>query len=161
MAVPIYQLTTPGGDTQTVANFEYRIPILGPVSMAPFMDVGMNRILYKNQLRMNPDRITQLNSLFPQAAFNGKIDIVPGTQNVRMSAGLEIQVLLPVVNAPFRVYYAFNPLRVYENIQTPLAVDRSYFPNLATYLNYIQNYGINYPFHEKRGTFRFTIGRTF
>ena len=161
MNVPIYQLITPGGDTQAVGNFEYRIPILGPVTMAPFFDIGINRILYSNELRMNADRISQLNSLFPQAAFNGKIDIVPGTQNVRMSTGLEIQVLLPVVNAPFRVYYALNPARVYENIQTPLAADRSYFPNTATYLNYIQNYGVNYPFHERRGTFRFTIGRTF
>ena len=161
MQVPVYQIITPGGDTQAVANFEYRIPILGPVTMAPFLDVGMNKVLFKNDLRMNADRITQLNQMFPQAAFNGKIDLVPGTQNVRMSTGLEIQVLLPVVNAPFRVYYALNPLRVYENIQTPLAADRSYFPNTATYLNYINTYGVNYPFHEKRGTFRFTIGRTF
>ncbi len=31
---------------------------------------------------------------------------------VRMSTGLELQVILPVVNAPFRLYYAYNPLRV-------------------------------------------------
>ena len=30
MTVPTYQLITPGGDTQSVGNFEYRIPIVGP-----------------------------------------------------------------------------------------------------------------------------------
>ena len=29
MTIPIYQLITPGGDTQVVFNFEYRIPIIG------------------------------------------------------------------------------------------------------------------------------------
>ena len=30
MTIPSYQLTFPGGDTSIVANFEYRIPIVGP-----------------------------------------------------------------------------------------------------------------------------------
>ena len=29
-AIPVYQLIFPGGDTQCVTNFEYRIPIFGP-----------------------------------------------------------------------------------------------------------------------------------
>jgi len=167
--IPIYQLITPGGDTQVVANFEYRIPIFGPVTMAPFFDLGDNRILFKNQLRLNQSRIDELNGLFPQANFNNKVQIASGTQNIRMSTGLEIQVLLPIVQAPFRVYYALNPSRVHENLQTPIAADRSYFPNNASYLNALSNnsflfpnsYGKTYPFYEKRGTFRFTIGRTF
>src|SRR5205823_7998870 len=36
MAVPSYQVITPGGDTQALVNFEYRIPIVGPVILAPF-----------------------------------------------------------------------------------------------------------------------------
>ncbi len=129
--------------------------------MAIFTDVGMNKILYRNQLRMNAQRIADLNSLFPQAAFNGQVLIAPHTQDLRMSSGIEFQVLLPIVQAPFRVYYAVNPLRVYDNIQTPVVADRSYFPNAASYGSAISQYGVNYPFHEKRGTFRFTIGRTF
>ena len=78
-----------------------------------------------------------------------------------MSTGLEIQVLLPIVQAPFRVYYALNPSRVHEYLQTPIVADRSYFPNNASFLNAISSYGVAYPFFEKRGTFRFTIGRTF
>ena len=159
--IPIYQIITPGGDTQVVGNFEYRIPIFGPVTMAPFFDIGVNRILYKNQLRLNQSRIDDLNSLFPQAAFNNKVQIAPGTQNVRMSTGLEVQVLLPIVQAPFRVYYALNPSRVNEFLQTPIVADRSYFANNTSFLNSISNYGRAYPFFEKRGTFRFTIGRTF
>ncbi|MGB7921925.1 MAG: outer membrane protein assembly factor BamA [Pyrinomonadaceae bacterium] len=32
--------TTIGGDTQLLGNFEYRIPIFGPVSLAAFADIG-------------------------------------------------------------------------------------------------------------------------
>jgi outer membrane protein insertion porin family len=159
--IPIYQVVTPGGDTQVVSNFEYRIPILGPVTLAPFMDVGLNKITRTDQLTMNPDRVAQLNALFPQAGFNGRVKIAPGTEHMRMSTGLEIQVMLPVVNAPFRVYYAFNPMLVREYIQTPIVADRSFFPNAATFSNALASFGQAYPFFEKRGTFRFTIGRTF
>ncbi|HEX8776329.1 MAG TPA: outer membrane protein assembly factor BamA [Pyrinomonadaceae bacterium] len=34
------QFTSIGGDTQLLANFEYRIPIFGPVSAAAFADIG-------------------------------------------------------------------------------------------------------------------------
>ena len=33
-----------------------------------------------------------------------------------MSTGLELQVIMPVVNAPFRIYYAYNPLRIDETV---------------------------------------------
>ena len=36
MQIPTYQLITPGGDIQAVTNFEYRIPIVGPVTLAFF-----------------------------------------------------------------------------------------------------------------------------
>ena len=51
----------------------------------------------------------------------------------RMSSGAEFQVILPIVNAPFRLYYAYNPLRLFKNLPQQLAVDdptfRSMFPN--------------------------------
>jgi outer membrane protein insertion porin family len=75
--------------------------------------------------------------------------------------GIELQVLLPVVNAPFRIYWAYNPLLVQEWLQPPIVADRSYFPNNATFLNSVQSFGQAYPFFERRRTFRFTIGRTF
>ncbi len=159
--VPIYQLITPGGDTQVVTNLEYRIPILGPVTLAPFFDMGLNKIVFTNQLKMNPGRVSDLNALFPQAGFDGNVKIAPGTQKIRMSTGLELQVMLPVVNAPFRIYYAYNPSIVRQFLQPPIVADRSLFPNNATFLNSVASFGRAYPFFEKHGTFRFTIGRTF
>jgi outer membrane protein insertion porin family len=159
--IPYYQLVFPGGDLQVVGNFEYRISILGPVTLAPFLDFGINKVVLPGQLKMNPDRVDELNGLYPQAGFSGKAVIAPGTQTPRMSTGIELQVLLPVVNAPFRIYWAYNPLIFRDYLQPPIVVDRSAFPNNATFLNAITTYGLATPFFEKRSTFRFTIGRTF
>ena len=161
MNLPIYQLVFPGGDTHAVFNFEYRIPIFGPVVLAPFIDAGVNRILRPGQLNMDPSRIGYLNTEYPGAGFAGKAVLAPGTQMPRMSTGLELQVLLPVVNAPFRVYWAYNPLVVREYLQPPIVSDRSFFPNEATFVNAISSFGTAYPFFEQRSMFRFTIGRTF
>jgi outer membrane protein insertion porin family len=161
MSIPRYQLITPGGDTQVVTNFEYRIPIVGPVILAPFVDAGLNRILRPSQLNMDPSRVTDLNNQFPQAGFDGKVLIAPGTQRIRVSTGLELQVMLPVVNAPFRLYWAYNPSVVRENLQPPIVADRSSFPNQNTFINSVAQYGQAYPYLEKRSLFKFTIGRTF
>jgi len=162
MTVPGYQLITPGGDTQLLMNFEYRIPIVGPVTLAPFFDAGVDKILRANQLTMVPSQINNLNQQFPQAGFQQQIIIAPGTQKPRASTGLELQVMLPVVNAPFRLYFAYNPSVVREYLQPPVVADRSQFPNQATFNQYLltNNSGL-YPFFEKRTLFRFTIGRTF
>ena len=159
--IPSYQLITPGGDTQFIANFEYRIKILGPVTLAPFFDAGVDRILRANQLTMTPERVNDLNTQHPQAGFTGQVSIAAGTQKPRASTGLELQVMLPVVNAPFRLYFAYNPTVVREFLQPPIVADRSSFPNAATFIRAVQSYGQAYPFFEKRTMFRFTIGRTF
>jgi outer membrane protein insertion porin family len=159
--IPYYQLVFPGGDLTMVTNFEYRITIFGPVTLAPFIDFGIDKIVLPGQLRMNPSRVAQLNNEFPQAGFGERAQIAPGTQSPRMSTGLELQVLLPVVNAPFRVYWAYNPLLVREYLQPPIVADRSYFPNNASFLNAVASYGTATPFFEQHSTFRFTIGRTF
>ncbi|MGA7239687.1 MAG: outer membrane protein assembly factor BamA [Bryobacteraceae bacterium] len=161
MQIPTYQLITPGGDFQAVTNFEYRIPIVGPVTLAIFADAGLNRILRPDQLTMDPVRVQDLNLQFPQAGFSGKVQIAPGTEKPRASTGLELQVLLPVVNAPFRVYFAYNPLRVAENLQPPIVADRASFPNAATFYSAVTSIGQAYPFDERRTLFRFTVGRTF
>jgi outer membrane protein insertion porin family len=161
MAVPTYQLITPGGDWRSYGNFEYRIPIVGPVTLAPFVDAGVDRILQPGQLTMDPQRVTDLAEAFPQAGFTGKVQIAPGTQKFRMSTGLELQVLLPVVNAPFRVYFAYNPSVVREYLTPPIVADRTLFPNQATYQQYLLLNAQQYPYFERRTLFRFTIGRTF
>ncbi|MGA3028717.1 MAG: outer membrane protein assembly factor BamA [Bryobacteraceae bacterium] len=159
--IPVYRLVLPGGDTVGIGNFEYRIKIFGPVALAPFFDAGLNKLAFASQLKLNPGRLDQLNAEFPQAGYGPKAYIAPGTQILRTSTGLELQVLMPVVNAPFRVYFAYNPTRVNTNLQPPLAVDRSMFANDATYNGAIALYGTAVPYSERSTTFRFTIGRTF
>jgi outer membrane protein insertion porin family len=162
MTVPSYQVTFPGGDTSVVGNFEYRIPIVGPVTLALFADAGMDRLIFPGQLKMNPGRIAELNQEFPQAGFTGNAYIQPGSQQIRTSTGLELQVLMPVVNAPFRVYWAYNPSRFEGTLTAPIVADKSYFPNTATYNNAISAIGAVLPYSvERSAMFRFTVGRTF
>jgi outer membrane protein insertion porin family len=159
--IPIYQITFPGGDTQGIANFEYRIPIFGPVTLAAFFDAGVNRITLGNQLRLNPSRIAELNGQFPQAGFENAAVRIPATQRIRTSTGLEVQVMMPVVNAPFRLYWAYNPTIIQEFFLPPVAADASLFPNQMT-MNYAASrYSAITPFYERRTMFRFTISRTF
>jgi len=160
-SIPSYQLVFPGGDMASWANFEYRIPIFGPVTLAAFFDAGMDRLVRTDQLQLNPGTVAQLNSQFPEAAFKNKALVAPGTQALRSSTGLEFQVLMPVVNAPFRVYFAVNPNRVHENLIPPIVADRSYFPNQATYQAALAQFGQPLPFDERLTMFRFTVGRTF
>ena len=159
--VPVYQLTMAGGDTQLIGNFEYRIPIAGPVTLAGFFDAGANKIIRPSQLAMTGDRVSSLNSRFPQAGFNGRALIAPGLQQMRTSTGIEFQVMMPVVNAPFRLYWAYNPTRVERFVQPPIVADRSFFPNQATFINSVYTFGQAIPWFEKKTSLRFTVGRTF
>jgi outer membrane protein insertion porin family len=82
-----------------------------------------------------------------------------------MSTGLELQVLMPIVNAPFRFYYAYNPLRL-DTVVSPLVpITRGMFPVGAagdyTYANAIANYAPSYLIRYPRKTFRFTVATTF
>jgi outer membrane protein insertion porin family len=159
--IPVYQLIFPGGDTQGVSNFEYRIPIVGPVVLAAFFDAGLNKISRPGQLALNPGRLAELNSAFPQASFDANAVINRGTTKVRTSTGLELQIMMPVVNAPFRLYWAYNPTVYRDFLIPPVVVDRSYFPNNASFVNSVATIGQPSPFFERRRTFRFTISRTF
>jgi len=162
MTIPSYQVTFPGGDTNIVGNFEYRIPIVGPVTLALFFDAGMDRLFFPSQLHLNGERLDQLNAEFPQAGFTNQTFIQPGSQKIRTSTGLELQVLMPVVNAPFRVYWAYNPTRFEGTLTAPIVADKSYFPNTATYNNALSSIGAVLPYSvERSAMFRFTVGRTF
>lgn len=159
--IPTYQLVFPGGDTQGVGNFEYRIPIVGPLVLAAFFDAGVNRISRASQLRLNASRVDTLNGAFPQAGFDNKAFIVGESQKIRTSTGLELQIMMPVVNAPFRLYWAYNPTVVRQYFVPPIAVTPAMFPNYATYAYASQTFANPAPYYEKRTMFRFTISRTF
>ena len=162
MTVPINRITFPGGDTKLIGNFEYRIPILGPVTLAVFGDIGLNTVWRKSQLQLTDQRLQQLSSQFPDISFKKQLEISKGSNSQwRASTGLELQVVLPIVNAPFRVYWAYNPLRFNSNISPAPLADRSLFPNNTSYQSYITAFGSPRSFSEPKRTFRFTIGRTF
>jgi outer membrane protein insertion porin family len=162
MTVPLNRITFPGGDTKVIGNFEYRIPIIGPVTLALFGDLGLNTALMKSQLQLTDQRLQDLRTQFPDVTFQQKLAVAKGTNSQwRMSTGIELQVVLPVVNAPFRVYWAYNPLRLNTNISTVPLANPSLFPNSATYQSYIANFGSTQPYSEPARTIRFTIGRTF
>jgi outer membrane protein insertion porin family len=105
--------------------------------------------------------------------FSKQLQMVPGTNYVpRMSTGLELQVMMPVINAPFRVYWAYNPLILNSNAITcntaataTCLVTRSMFPlgqsGDFTYLQTLRTNFPNYVLKEPRKTFRFTVSTTF
>jgi len=70
-------------------------------------------------------------------------------------------VILPVVNAPFRIYWAYNPMRLRTDIAPKPLVDKAFFPNSISYENAIFQFGSARRYEEPKSTFRFTIGRTF
>jgi outer membrane protein insertion porin family len=188
ITVPITRLVYPGGDTSLVSNVEYRIPIVGPVTLAFFSDTGMNMAVRQSQLRLSDQQFSALDaqpfgcpSVLLTTGSSGPAATCTGTQLlkfdqnlrplsgtnyvVRMSTGAELQVILPVVNAPFRIFYAYNPLRVNTEAPAPDRLTRDMFPAGSageyTYLNTIATYNPSYRIREPRKTLRFTVATTF
>jgi outer membrane protein insertion porin family len=181
ITIPVEQLIFPGGDTNLVNNLEYRVPIIGPVTVAAFVDTGIDAISQQSQLRIAGPQVTALQttvfgcpSLTPSFTcaggstlpFTPELKPVSGTNyQPRMSTGLELQVIMPVVNAPFRIYYAYNPLRINETVNSPTPITRSMFPAGAagdyTYAQAVSIYQPSYLLREPRKTFRFTVATTF
>ena len=178
--IPVTNVTFPGGDTSITSNFEYRIRVFGPVTLAPFADFGMNFALRESQLKISPDSLTQLNTTSfgcptviafqcaggQSVPFSGDLKTVSGTNYVpRMSTGLELQVMLPIVQAPFRIYYAYNPLTLDNHVISPNLITRSMFPAGAagdfTYQSALALFAPNFQLKEPKKTFRFTISTTF
>jgi outer membrane protein insertion porin family len=115
-------ITFPGGDTQGVMNLEYRIPIAGPVAMSLFNDIGTVGTLRKGGLQLSPAGIENINQMFPLANQQSQLQLAPGTNfKLRDSAGIEFIVNLPIVQAPFRLYYSYNPLRIHQTLYAPNA----------------------------------------
>ena len=179
--IPIESIVQPGGDLNTFGNVEYRIAIVGPVTLAPFMDIGVDPIVRKSQLRINSGQLSDINTTSfgcpaldisfncvggQNLSFSQFLKPAPGTNwTPRMSTGLELQVMLPVINAPFRIYWAYNPLRLDSTATSPTSITRSMFPAGAagdyTYQQAINSYASNFTLREPRKTFRFTVATTF
>jgi outer membrane protein insertion porin family len=178
--IPIYRPVSVGGDMQLTTNFEYRIPLYSHVTINFFDDFGLDPAVNGNQLRQSVEGSDTLDaplygctSYFNGACQGGqkinfinRVRPIPGTNWVpRMSTGGEIDVMLPIVNAPFRLYYAYNPLRLNTSVQGESLITRSMFPSGGagdfTYAQAIQAYDSLLQFREPRKTFRLTVSTTF
>lgn len=101
-----------GGNKFFVFNVEYQFVQIGPAKLLAFFDVGQN--------------------YFDTQSI--------GIGNVRMAAGAELRIFLPIFQAPLRFIYAFN-------LNPIQPVDQFGFP-----IGYLA---------EKPSGFTFSIGRTF
>jgi len=192
--LPVYGVASIGGDTSLTTNAEYRIPIAGSVTFAFFNDFGIDASLNKGQLKQSPEGFAALTApLYGCPVYNNgscqggiqgslvgfqpNIRPISGTNFVpRMSTGAEISVIMPVINAPVRLYYAYNPLRLFE---TPFCtqyggikrscsaslITRDLFPPGGagdyTFAEAFAGYGSTYLLREPRKTFRLTVSTTF
>ncbi len=181
--IPVDQIVFPGGDLSLFTNLEYRITIAGPVAIVPFVDGGVDPIVRRSQLQIAQQQYDQVVSTYfgcPQldAGYNclggARLNPAPsdylqvlGTTNwkPRADTGLELQMFLPVVNAPFRIYWAYNFLRLDNPATPPIPVTRGMFPAGAagdyTYHLAVNTYSPSFLLREPRKTFRFTVATTF
>jgi outer membrane protein insertion porin family len=181
--IPVDQIVFPGGDLSVWTNLEYRITIAGPVAIAPFIDAGIDPVVRPSQLQIAQVQYdgvigTAFGCATLDAGYNcqgGKtlnptpsndLQILGSTNwRPRASTGLELQMFLPVVNAPFRIYWAYNPLRLDNQANPPIPITRSMFPATAagdyTYHLAVNTYAPSFLLREPRKTFRFTVATTF
>lgn len=181
--IPVDQIVFPGGDLSMWSNLEYRYTIAGPVVLAPFVDTGIDAIVRPSQLQIASQQYDQVISTpFGCPALDTGYNCVGGSVlnpapskylqvlsstnwRPRISTGLELQMFLPVINAPFRIYWAYNPLRLDTPANPPIPVTRGMFPAGAagdyTYHLAVNTYSPSFLLREPRKTFRFTVATTF
>lgn len=73
-----------------------------------------------------------------------------------------MQVILPIVNAPFHLFYGYNWLREDNVYVVPPQVlpPESMFPNAATYEDAVSLFR-GFKLRERKGRIGFTVARTF
>ncbi|MGH9752362.1 MAG: outer membrane protein assembly factor BamA [Blastocatellia bacterium] len=176
--IPFY--TAVGGDTRLLFNFEYRIPIAGPVSVASFFDVGavFNMRKYQDQLVTSnfvPSTLT------PNGLILNPSGMIATTEEFDAAGGIGEDGSLP---EGFRTIYltgesrTYNVLRLSQNpssfmdnvrastglelrvqvpmINVPFRLIFAYNPNANPDITDPRVLSV-----EKRTAVRFSIGRTF
>ncbi len=182
--VLLYQFLFPGGDLESVANFEYRIPIYQQyVGISYFLDFGVNGIVRPSQLTLNAAGLAQDRSMFPNVPISSTLPLAQRSNFYpRSSTGLELVIQLPVVQVPFRIYYAYNISRYSQVVQpnrgnyflsgalisslcanhdpncNAEVLTQQLIPEIDTYLD--QN-NRRLLYSEPLHTIRFTVARTF
>jgi outer membrane protein insertion porin family len=133
--------------------------------MAAFLDAGSAFVLRTNQLQIDTSipSLQALSTEYPYFTLPTRLKIISATNlRPRSSTGLDLQVILPIVNAPFHLYYGYNWLREDNVLVVPPQVlpPQTMFPNLATYedaLNLFRGFRLK----ERKGRVGFTVARTF
>lgn len=181
--IPVDQIVFPGGDLSVWTNLEYRITIAGPVALAPFLDSGIDPVVRPSQLQIAQVQYQQVvGTPFGCPSLDAGYNCTGGSVlnprpskylqvlnstnwTPRVSTGLELQMFLPVINAPFRIYWAYNPFRLDHQALPPIPITRGMFPAGAagdyTYHLAVNTYSPNFLLREPRKTFRFTVATTF
>jgi outer membrane protein insertion porin family len=126
-----YVATLPGGDLQGYGNVEYRIPIVTNIVTAGlFVDAGTDGVLRHSALQLNSAGFQSLinpasgghfvDAMAPPpigSSLTQQLSLAPGTNfRLRGSTGIEFVVQLPIIQAPFRIYYAYNVHRLHEEL---------------------------------------------
>jgi outer membrane protein insertion porin family len=184
--------TRPGGDLEAVSNIEYRIPLVKSyVTMSFFHDLAVNGILRKSQLQLDPSAIASLQQQYPNADFPclpntpclqvpRNLQIAHGTNFwPHASAGIEFEFQIPIIQAPFRIFYAYNYSRFTTSIEPPLGAffvppaqrnslqqlgvyNTQIVPDLQSFLNLTRSSQTVPPsLFEQKTTLRFAVSRTF
>src|SRR5262249_17472527 len=114
----IYTATLPGGDLQGFGNVEYRVHIVKTyVQAAFFFDGGTAGIANRSGLKLDPTGLAKLKTDFTDVNITDSLPIASHTNfRLRGSAGIEFIIQLPIVQAPFRIYYAYNVHRLREQL---------------------------------------------
>ena len=194
--IPVYGVASIGGDTTLTSNIEYRFPIVGSAMFSLFDDFGLDVVTNRGQLKQSPEGFASITAPLygcpvfnngscqggipgSQVGFQRNIRPILGTNTVpRMLVGGEFSVIMPILNAPVRIYYAYNPLRLYERpycndvllgakVQSCSAelITRDLFPPGGagdyTWQQAVQAFGAQNLFREPRKTFRLTVSSTF
>jgi outer membrane protein insertion porin family len=194
--IPVYGIASIGGDTTFTSNLEYRFPIVGSAMFSLFDDFGMDVVTNRGQLKQSPEGFASITAPLygcpvfnngscqggipgSQVGFQRNIRPILGTNTVpRMSVGGEFSIMMPILNAPVRIYYAYNPLRLYERpycndvligakVQSCSAelITRDLFPPGGagdyTWQQAVQAFGAQNLFREPRKTFRLSVSSTF
>jgi outer membrane protein insertion porin family len=179
--IPVYGIASIGGDISFTNNLQYTIPIYArTVALVFFNDFGIDTALDHGQLRQSPEGSALLNAPlygcpnYSNGAcqggipiqFNRIIEPIHGTNFVpRDSIGGELDIMAPIINAPFRIYYAYNPARLDKNFESQNLITRAMFPAGGagdySYAQAQQAYGSLLQLREPAKTFRLTVSTTF
>ena len=126
-----------GGNKSLLFNFEYLISIAGPVRLVLFFDAGQVPGLKPGlPVPLTPPLYSAGDGL---VAADQTPTLLPGAYDTsvfdkfrwdgfKTSTGAEIRFFMPVLNVPFRLIFAANPLARWRARQQPAAAEAVHVP---------------------------------